>query len=301
MAEKKKGVKWIIILTILVLIAVTVTLIVVFLPKNTSKAVEQTDKQANSMFIVKDESKELYQTFQAKVRGTAEDKYGQETENVYNLSLSLNRIVGFYNDYLVFAESNKTFSNNYNKIMRNFNKANSYQEDMEEVIVEVNQYLGPIDTSFIEGAWREFRGYFVKYMDCYVNAVNGLKNVFKDCIPSGVIANEMTYLVLDNVDVYLECINANFEKSTMFINYLSSFTNYLNKSNNILSKYPFNTTVQNKVKLVQDFSKVYGEDVDLTTLIKSITQDGFTFERPVQDVNNVLDAAKSFLKGELSL
>ncbi len=299
--EKRKGKKWIIVLSVLILIAVVVTLIIVFLPKKVGNAIKQTTIQASNMFIVDDEDEELYRDFQTKVKGVMAKKYGTETDNVYEVCLVLNNVTNFYSNYIVFAEDNKTFQNNYGAIMKSYEKANAHQEKMEQVVINVNKELGSLDATFIEGAWKEFKEYFLDYLDSYTSAFKALNKVFVNCVPNGVVANDMTNLVLNCVDYYLDSITDDFSKATAKIDYLTDFSDYLVISNNnVLSQYSFNQTLQNKVALVNKFSSVYGKDKTLKTLIDGINETGFTFTSTVVDSENVLATAKTFLTGGFS-
>lgn len=299
--ENRKGKKWIIVLSVLILIAVVVTLIIVFLPKKVGNAIKQTTTQSTSMFIIDDEDEELYKSFQTKVKGVMADKYGKETDDVYEVSLVLNDVMNFYSNYIVFAEDNKTFQNNYGTIMKSYEKANAYQKKMEQVVINVNKELGSLDATFIEGAWKEFKGYFLDYVYSYTSAFKALNKVFVKCVPNGVVVNDMTNLVLNCVDYYLDSINKDFSKASKKIEYLSDFSKYLVISeNNALSQYSFNENLQTKVALVKKFSSVYGKDKTLKTLIEGINDTGFTFTSTVIDSENVLAISKTFLTGGFS-
>ena len=188
--EKIKSKKWIIVLSVVILVAIAITLIIVFLPKNVSNAVERTNTQTQSMFLKQDKNKKLYKDFQTKITNieAINKVYGQETQNVYTLTLAVNQIMDFYNDYIVFAEDKSTFQSNYGVIMKNYDVANTEQKKMEDVIVKVMQELGDQDNTFFESYWKEFRGYYVKYLNCYVTVINSLCEIYKDCVPNGILA-----------------------------------------------------------------------------------------------------------------
>jgi len=302
--EKIKSKKWIIVLSVVILVAIAVTLIIVFLPKNVSNAVERTNTQTQSMFLKQDKNKKLYKDFQTKITNieAINKVYGQETQNVYTLTLAINQIMDFYNDYIVFAEDKSTFQSNYGVIMKNYDVANTEQKKMEDVIVKVMQELGDQDNTFFESYWKEFRGYYVKYLNCYVTVINSLCEIYKDCVPNGILANQLTNLVLDNVDNYLNLINKDFEKSTYKIQYLNNFISYLDiKNNNVLIKYNFSEELQESYSLISTFETIYGKDKTLSSVIDSINENGFTFESVSADSKGVLDKTKTFLQGGLKV
>ncbi len=302
--EKIKSKKWIIVLSVVILVAIAITLIIVFLPKNVSNAVERTNTQTQSMFLKQDKNKKLYKDFQTKITNieAINKVYGQETQNVYTLTLAINQIMDFYNDYIVFAEDKSTFQSNYGVIMKNYDVANTEQKKMEDVIVKVMQELGDQDNTFFESYWKEFRGYYVKYLNCYVTVINSLCEIYKDCVPNGILANQLTNLVLDNVDNYLNLINKDFEKSTYKIQYLNNFISYLDiKNNNVLIKYNFSEELQESYSLISTFETIYGKDKTLSSVIDSINENGFTFESVSADSKGVLDKTKTFLQGGLKV
>lgn len=302
--EKIKSKKWIIVLSVVILVAIAVTLIIVFLPKNVSNAVERTNTQTQTMFLKQDKNKKLYKDFQTKITNieAINKVYGQETQNVYTLTLAVNQIMDFYNDYIVFAEDKSTFQSNYGVIMKNYDVANTEQKKMEDVIVKVMQELGDQDNTFFESYWKEFRGYYVKYLNCYVTVINSLCEIYKDCVPNGILANQLTNLVLDNVDNYLNLINKDFEKSTYKIQYLNNFISYLDiKNNNVLIKYNFSEELQESYSLISTFETIYGKDKTLSSVIDSINENGFTFESVSADSKGVLDKTKTFLQGGLKV
>ncbi len=300
--EKVKGKKWIIVLSVVILVAIAVTLIIVFLPKNVNNAIERTNTQVETMFLKKDKNKKMYKDFQTKITSieAINKEYGQETRDVYALTLAINDIMDFYNEYIVFSQDKSTFQANYGLIMKNYDVANAEQKKMEDVIVKVIQELGNQDNTFFESYWKEFKGYYLNYLNSYVVVINSLCEIYKDCVPNGILANELTNLVLDNIDNYLNVINKDFEKATYKIQYLDKFRVYLNtKDNRVLIKYNFSEILQEDFALISTFSKVYGEDKNLVNVIESINEDGFAFEG--SDSKGVLEKTKTFLQGGLTI
>lgn len=303
MSDKKiKGKKWIIILSVLVLIAIIVTLVVVFLPKNVDKIISEVDSQSKTMLLKEDESDNLYLKFKTKITGASSinEKYGQDTENVYDACKAINEVVDFYNGYLVFAVDNSTFQGQYSSIMKNYSIANSQQRKMEGLMEKVTTDLGNRDSTFFENAWKEFKGYFVDYFNSHVVVINSLCKIYENCIPKGIIANEMTELVLGTVNDYLDVIKNDFDSAKYKLEYLDNFLGYLDlDENKALSSFNFSQKLQENIEVLGTFGFVYGEDKSLKTLIEGITADGFTMESNVVDTKGVLDIAKNFLTGGL--
>lgn len=303
MSDKKiKGKKWIIILSVLVLIAIIVTLVVVFLPKNVDKIISEVDSQSKTMLLKEAESDDLYLKFKTKITGASSinEKYGQDTENVYDACKTINEVVDFYNGYLVFAFDNSTFQGQYSSIMKNYSIANSQQRKMEGLMEKVTTDLGNRDSTFFENAWKEFKGYFVDYFNSHVVVINSLCKIYENCIPKGIIANEMTELVLGTVNDYLDVIKNDFDNSKYKLEYLDNFLGYLDlDENKALSSFNFSQKLQENIEVLGTFGFVYGEDKSLKTLIEGITADGFTMESNVVDTKGVLDIAKNFLTGGL--
>ena len=127
---KIKGKKWIIILSVLILIAIVVTLVIVFLPKNTDRVVELVDSQSKTMYLKNSDDKTKYKDFQNKINLNLSSSAKQEVENIYQLFISLNDVIDFYNQNLVFAQDNSVFQNNYNKVVRNLESANNVQKEL---------------------------------------------------------------------------------------------------------------------------------------------------------------------------
>ena len=301
-ADKIKTKKWIVVLSILILIAIVVTLVIVFLPKNISNVIKQTNTQVETMYLKQSEDVKAFETFKSKITSSAsvKEEIGQDVENVSNTFSAINNTLKFYNNYLVFAQDNSTFQNAYGKIMKSYNSANQKQKAMQDVVDKVNSKLDNDDDFFFEGAWREFKESFVPYFNSYVKAFKALSEVYEKCVPTGIITNEFTILVLDNVNNYFEVISNNFDKSQDKIQKLNGFLGYINiDENDVLQNYNFSENLQKSYKTITaDFGKIY-EGKTFKDVIKSITEEGFTFEKSESDLDNILEGVEKFLTGGL--
>ncbi len=294
----KKSKKWIIALAVLVLIAIGVVFVVVFLPKNTSNAIKQTYAQKETMFLRSNDDEKMFASFERKVQLNASE-YSGEIGCARKITVTLNNIIDFYSENIVFAQDNSTFQSNYNLIMDNYANANNYQARMTEKLVEVYNKVDSSST-FTAGAWEEFRNIFASYVKCYASAIEGLNNVYRDCVTDGVMHNHLTFLVLDTVDDYLDVISKDFTKQRYVVNYAYTFVNtYLVADSTNLSRYKFDETLQERVKLVNSFSDVYGKDQSIKNVIETIDASGIAYEANPEDSNGVLNEVKSLLNGGL--
>lgn len=297
--KKKVNKKLLIALAILVLIAVTVVLVIVLIPKKTGKAVEKTQAQAEQMFLVGKDEKEMFLSFQDKVKKNA-TKYVKEIESAETISLMLNNILSFYNDYLVFTQDNKVFQKNYSTIMDGFSDANSYQRDMNKVVEKVYKQV-ETSTTFTEGAWKEFKEIFEKYVKSYSKSISGLNKVLIACMPTGVINNHLTSKVLDTIDAYLEVINLGFDKREAVVTYASNFVNtYLMGRYSPIKNYKYSSILHEKLARLNNFDLVYGKTIK--DVISSIDANGeITISRIDKDEDGVhLAEVVNYLKGGLS-
>lgn len=295
MAEGKKKInkKWIIALAILVLIAVVVVLVIVLLPKNTKGAVDKVQTQSEEMFLKDKTESSMFDEMQRKINNSATDYIG-EVASAKTVLIMLNDIMDFYNDYMVFAKDNKTFQNNYNVIMDSFGDANQYQKDMNAICLEVHNKVENSST-FIKGAWTDFKVVYAKYIKSYSKAIKGLNKVFTDCVPKGIINNDYTVKVLTTIDDYLNVINTGFETKAKVIEFADTFTKSYLKSEE-LAKYKFSKNLQEKLASINKFSQLYGKT--LQDVIATVDKDGIHMTPSETDKDGkVLDDVKLFLLG----
>lgn len=295
MAEGKKKInkKWLVALAILVLIAVVVVLVIVLLPKNTKGVVDKVQTQTEQCFLKDKTEVTMFDSFQRKINNSATE-YIEEVASAKAVIVMLNEVLDFYNDYMVFAKDNKTFQDNYNLIMDGFNDANKYQKDMNAICLEVYNKVENSST-FIKGAWTDFKVVYAKYIKSYSNSIRGLNKVFTSCVPAGVINNDFTVKVLSTVDDYLAVINTGFEAKAKVIEFAGTFTKeYLNAE--MLSQYKFSENLQGKLKSINKFSELYGKS--LRELIASVDSEGIHMDPSETDTDGkVLADVKSFLLG----
>lgn len=294
--------KWIIVLSVLVLIAIVVTLIIVFLPKDKNALLVQTQNQCETMFL--QDQKESQRFEELKNNVSRFDEYSSDANNVYKLAGDLNQILEFYVFPLTYANADGTFQGNYSLILRSYEEARAKQNEIDKIL---QAQFGDEDDSFIKGAWQALREQFAQYLKATASAISGLNNIFKNSIPKGMIVNDYSCLITDNIDNYLQSINRDFieleqaKDLSKKVEYFSAFVEliYYPKAENIYS-YFNSKTLQQQVATINDFTQLY--KTDFVNLIDSIKSSGFTFtaSEGVVDTHSVLETTKTFLKGELA-
>lgn len=295
MAEKeqrkvKKGL--VITLAILILIAIVVVLIIVLLPKDTNKAINKAQTQEASMFLQDSDERMMFSSFQTKISNADLSTFVIEAKSAENISNTLKNIMHFYNKYLIFTNSNGTFQNNYNVIMDGFKDANAYQKQLNKIIKDVYERVSPTQT-FTYGAWTDFKEVYVKYVKAYSKSINGLNKVLISCLPSGVINNDLTKVVLNTIDDFLIVINKGFDKNQYVVNYATTFVNYYLNTSNSLAQYKFSSTLQDKVSKLNTFI----DKCPLIDVIEKINKQGIEFSATDEISLEIVNVMKSFLQG----
>lgn len=282
MTETKKfNNKWLIALSVLVLVAIVVVVIISCLPKDTKKVISRTNEFTTNVFLTDDNITSSYLEFQEMVKNdpAIKETFGKESDSVLVLSVAMNKVLSFYNDQLIFAKDNKTFQNNYNPVVKNLNKAAKAQEVFEAVVTKVKATLkDEINSTFIKGAWEEFRAAFMDYVDGIAAAVKALDKIYTACIAKGVLVNNLNEFTREVACAYLNQIaDVDLSKSANYIDYFYFFTNYFDKEEdgNILVEYTFSSSLQDKYL---DMMEVVGSYKNLISgMVKSINATGVTY------------------------
>ena len=161
MAEKKEYTtgsrKWLIILSVLVLVAIIAVVIVLLVPGNTYSMVEVLHSHSTTSFLNVDNTseRENYDKLKAEF-DIAVTGYKQEVEDIETLSQTINNVLDFYDEYTIFAKNNGTLTQNYKSIKSNLNKASRLQDDMNEEIVTLISLSDNSDT-YQRNAWIDLR------------------------------------------------------------------------------------------------------------------------------------------------
>lgn len=320
MAEKKEYTtgsrKWLMILSILVLVAILAVVIVLLVPGNTYSMVEVLHSHSTTSFLNIDNTSErenydkLKNEFNIAVTG-----YKQEVEDVETLSQTINNVLDFYDEYTIFAQNNGTLTKNYKSIKSSLNKASKLQDKMNEEIVKLITLSDNSDT-YQRNAWIDLRVLYIDWLESMQNAITRLNTCYQKCFNPSFTNNSASTLVLNTIDDYIDVIVDEFNNLKENDKKSGSVEVY---SYTIAGKVKlFNAFVRNQVKsenfvdyTFDEQTKVFYDDVnkffdlysqeDFKNVIISINPNGAITE-DFDDVNlsgslTCFENAKSFLSG----
>lgn len=320
MAEKKEYTtgsrKWLMILSILVLVAILAVVIVLLVPGNTYSMVEVLHSHSTTSFLNIDNTSErenydkLKKEFDIAVTG-----YKQEVEDVETLSQTINNVLDFYDEYTIFAQNNGTLTKNYKSIKSSLNKASKLQDKMNEEIVKLITLSDNSDT-YQRNAWIDLRVLYIDWLESMQNAITRLNTCYQKCFNPSFTNNSASTLVLNTIDDYIDVIVDEFNNLKENDKKSGSVEVY---SYTIAGKVKlFNAFVRNQVKsenfvdyTFDEQTKVFYDDVnkffdlysqeDFKNVIISINPNGAITE-DFDDVNlsgslTCFENAKSFLSG----
>ena len=268
----------------MVLIGIVVTLVVVFLPKDTKKAVSKVYQAEQTMFLENQTEKALFQSFYGKF--APDNAYKAEAQDIEKIAESLHDMISFYNGYLIYAKTDKTFQSNFKHIVNGIDKANKAQKEMNAILKDVEDFSDKSST-YLKTSWREFREDWVGYLKGYQETIEGLSKVFKVCLPKGEIQNKFTYLVLDTTNDYIDEIIVKFEQlvktdvkdattspsfeknqgnalSKKFCNFVTTYV-----TSGMMNNYLYSTALEQDVINIEKFATTY------KTSISSVIHSGF--------------------------
>ena len=302
---KKVNKKWIIALAILVLLVVTIVLVFVFLPKKIGDAVNRANEVEQTMFLQDSDETTYYTTFQNNVRGSKmpeKTKITNEINAVLSLNETFKNILHFQNQQLVFVESTQTFQNEYNTIMDNFSRAMKGKDQMVSVMKEAYETLDENSTDPLFSAWTNFKDEFYRYSRGMLKSIKSLNKVIIAGLNDGVINNDYTVVVFNAIGDYLDVINEQRFDTLVDGNLSGGVIGYLNKfvQNNIvnvqtISSYKFDTTLQDNLKIMNEFSIIYNASVK--NVIETIKGTNIGYSPSGSDLQGSLTKLKNFLKG----
>lgn len=320
MAEKKDYTtgsrKWLIVLSVLVLVAIIAVVIVLLVPGNTYSMVEVLHSHSTTSFLNVDNTseRENYDKLKAEF-DIAVTGYKQEVEDIETLSQTINNVLDFYDEYTIFAKNNGTLTQNYKSIKSNLNKASRLQDDMNEEIVTLISLSDNSDT-YQRNAWIDLRVIYVDWLESMQNAITRLNTCYQNCFDPSLTNNTASTLVLNAVDDYISVITDDFndliendQKSSSIESYnytmngriklFEAFVNARLTSTNFVN-YIFYQRIKNFYDDVNQFYTVYSQE-DFKYLLDSIAPNG-AFTENFDDVNvsgslTCLANTKTFLSG----
>ena len=308
--------KWLIILSVLVLVAIIAVVIVLLVPGNTYSMVEVLHSHSTTSFLNVDNTseRENYDKLKAEF-DIAVTGYKQEVEDIETLSQTINNVLDFYDEYTIFAKNNGTLTQNYKSIKSNLNKASRLQDDMNEEIVTLISLSDNSDT-YQRNAWIDLRVIYVDWLESMQNAITRLNTCYQNCFDPSLTNNTASTLVLNAVDDYISVITDDFndliendQKSNSIESYnytmngriklFEAFVNARLTSTNFVN-YIFYQRIKNFYDDVNQFYTVYSQE-DFKYFLDSIAPNG-AFTENFDDVNvsgslTCLANTKTFLSG----
>ena len=308
--------KWLIVLSVLVLIAIIAVVIVLLVPGNTYSMVEVLHSHSTTSFLNENNRSEQ-ENYSALMQDMSNEvtSYMQEIRDVETLSQTINVILKFYDEYIVFAQDNGTLTRNYKSIRSSLNRASRLQEDMNEEIVTIISLSENSDT-YKRNSWIDLRVIYVDWLENMQNAITRLNTCYQNCFDPSLTNNTASTLVLNAVDDYISVITDDFndliendQKSSSIESYnytmngriklFEAFVNARLTSTNFVN-YIFYQRIKNFYDDVDQFYTVYSQE-DFKYLLDSIAPNG-AFTENFDDVNvsgslTCLANTKTFLSG----
>lgn len=292
-----KGKKWTIALAVIVLIAVVAVILIVCLPKNVNDVKNRAFAEQETSFLNDKDEAAMYSSFESKIAVSA-PQYRTEASDAKTVSLMMGQILGFYNNYLVYAENNGTFQSQYRVILDGFNSMNTYQKGMKDILKDVNDYVGQDANTYITGAWQKFKVQYNGYVSSYAKTLEGLGKVFIDCVPKGVQNNDFTKLVIETTNDYLTVIAKHAENNSAVVSYASRFVSRYLIDTDTTFKFEFNESMKTSLNKINEFTTVYKDNI--ISVIESIDASGIKYQQQDIDQTNILSTVKSFLNGGIT-
>lgn len=304
--------KWLVAIGILVLIAIIVVIIVLCVPGNTYSAVERLRKASQTSFLRSQTEQANYARFRQKIGATVTlGYYAIELEDIQTTVEVTNKVIDFYDDYLVLATDNKTLSRNYKTIRNNFEDAQEAQEDMNGFIAD-GLNLQDNSETYLKNIYIDFRGAYVDYISSMTKAIDALSNCYQGCFIDNLSNNLASTLILNSVDNYLTVITGDYAElvdkdvkggnfdsyeyeTTGKITAYSEFVDSYILNRQEIVEYNFNTSLQDKYQTINSFFEVFAQ-TDFVSVIDSIDDElNITKTFEVEDSSGIYDTVKTFL------
>lgn len=304
--------KWLIAIGILVLIAIIVVIIVLCVPGNTYSAVERLRKASQTSFLRSQTEQANYARFRQKIGATVTlGYYAIELEDIQTTVEATNKVIDFYDDYLVLATDNKTLSRNYKTIRNNFEDAQEAQEDMNGFIAD-GLNLQDNSETYLKNIYIDFRESYVDYISSMTKAIDALSNCYQGCFIDNLSNNLASTLILNSVDNYLTVITGDYAElidkdvkggnfdsyeyeTTGKITAYSEFVDSYILNRQEIVEYNFTASLQDKYQTINSFFEVFAQ-TDFVSVIDSIDDElNITKTFEVEDSSGIYDTVKTFL------
>lgn len=304
----KKGLT---LLAIVVLIAIIIVLIIIFIPANTSNAKVILHNVTSTSYLQDKEEITSYEKIGEKLQNSTKNYYMEEYNNVPILSSTIDKVLEFYDEYLVFAKDNKVLSNNYSAIKKNLNKVISQQKKLNNIVKNVVNLEQDSD-SYLQNLWIDYREEYANWLEYNANAISALSKCYEGCFKNTLTNNKASKIVLDTINDYLSSIingynnivssdlrNSNNVYTYSLNGQILSFSNFVEKyivDYSDITNYYFNDSIKTKYDTIIKFYENF-EQESFIVLIQSMDNSGNitkTFE--VEDTEGVLVVVKTFIE-----
>lgn len=202
--KKKKGAsKFVKITACLLFVAIVVGLIIFFVPTNKVGLVDTLIDAKETMLLCDSESREDYATFSSRVRAnTRVSVYADEINTVKVVADSVSEVVAYYNNYIKFATSNRTYKNYNGKAKSSIEKAKGESEKLDKLIADATKLTDSKET-YLRNAWIEYRKGFLNYVSHCRDAFDALEHIYEGCFKDSISINPATIANMKAVNAYL--------------------------------------------------------------------------------------------------
>ena len=319
-----KAKKWAIFFAILVLVAIVVVVIILAIPPNTYNAVEMLNRTSQTSYLTVNSEQVEFGKFKQKISSSAVSGYSQELLDIEKTAQTIDIILDFHNDNLVFAKDNDNLKDNYKNIKEGLQDVKDIQKKLVNIVEKTNK-LSDSSSTYLQGAMVDYREFYLKYLKACKRSIAGLENAYSGSLGKVLYNNPASSLILNTVNDYMDILvnqyKALVEKDskggnmTSYANeyaslglkakvdYFNKFVNKYIKSDfdKITYNYHFDTAIQEEFDDLNSFFTVYSEK-NTKPLIESIKTVGAsnmvtkTYE-DVTDTDGVFDLMCEFLRG----
>ncbi len=261
--------RWLILIVILVIVAIVLAIVFInlFRDKDTTalakevnkvtesgyldennKANQDVDKYLQSMLKLSDNLEADYLATLLKTDNLSAEN--EKMANYANAYAAFEVIGQFYNRQIVFSKYTKVYAQQKKQISKNFSKAQKAVDALETYFVEQNVKIGNAD-EWLARTWDDCKVQLQQLFAFTSSAFAGLNEVYKNCVPSKLVNNAMSDIILDEVNGMTKNIadgQADFGKK------LLTFANaYLSVAGEqVILQHSYNAAVQAAAKDIKE-------------------------------------------------
>lgn len=285
--DKKKNNKFIKIIAGLLFVAIVVGGILLFIPSDKTSLVGQLSEARECMLLQDKQSRDEYKIFKERVEGNDRVQvYVDEINAVQTIADDIEYTINYYNYYIKFATSNRTYKNNNGKAISSLQKAIAKSKELNSIISNEVKLSISGETS-LKSTWIKYRGEFSNYITYCKTALEALSNILCGCYGETITINDGTKTNVKAINDYLSVIGERVAETVENDKVASSSSSFsltyggiVNKFNSFVAKviisfgseqnYYFDSSVQQKYQEVIAFL----ENNTFKDVIKTIDGNG---------------------------